>query len=611
MIANVIKEQLQQMPARPGVYLLLDDNKNILYVGKAINLRNRVRSYFISGQKLPHKTRLMITRVHDIDFFVTSSEQEALILELNLIKRHRPHYNVRLKDDKSFPYLKINYKEDWPRVYVTRRLEEDGSHYFGPFTDAKSIRQTLKLIKSIFPFRSCSKVITSTYSRPCLDYYIHHCLGPCIGKVNKKEYTDILKQVILFLEGKQEKIIKRLEKKMNQTAEALNFEGAAYIRDQIQGIKEVIERQRITTALKGEQDVVAFAQDEDQACAQVFFVRDGKLIGRQSFKLQGTRSEEPEQIMTSFIKQFYDSSTHIPPLLLLQYDVEDRAVIENWLQYKRGSKVRIHVPLRGSKKKIVNTATENSRHGLVQLKIKQFTTDKALTAALTEISKVLHLSQSPFRIEGYDISNIQGKAAVGSLVVFERGVPKPSQYRRFRIKTVSGADDCAMLQEVLSRRFKRSKKQDSNSVTSDKWTVLPDLVLVDGGRGQLSAVRSTMSETGVSFIPTLAIAKEREELFLPQQAEPITLPQSSLGLQLLQHIRDEAHRFALDYHRKMHKKEALVSALDSIPGLGSKRKHTLLNKFYTIQAIRKASIDELVSTCNITYSLAKKIKEYL
>ncbi|MFC2068660.1 helix-hairpin-helix domain-containing protein, partial [Chloroflexota bacterium] len=342
-----------------------------------------------------------------------------------------------------------------------------------------------------------------------------------------------------------------------------------------------------------------------------FFVRNSKLIGRQSFILQGTRSEEPEQIMTSFIKQFYDSSTHIPPLLLLQYEVEDRAVIENWLQCKRGSKVRIHVPHRGRKKKIVNTAAENSSQGLAQLKFKQLTANKALTAALTEISKELHLPQPPLRIEGYDISNIQGKAAVGSVVVFERGMPKPSHYRRFRIKTVLGADDCAMLQEVLSRRFKRSIKQYSNSTTTDTWTVLPDLVLIDGGKGQLSAARSTMSETEVGFIPIVAIAKEKEELFVSYQSKSIVLPHSSLGLQLLQRIRDEAHRFALCYHRKIHKKEALASALDNIPGIGSKRKHALLNNFGTIQAIRKASIEELAAACNMAYSLAMRMKEYL
>ncbi|HUV45700.1 MAG TPA: excinuclease ABC subunit UvrC, partial [Dehalococcoidia bacterium] len=367
MTSNLIAEQLKQLPPSPGVYLMKEAEGNILYVGKAANLHQRVRSYFSAGQKLSPKLERMVARVDDFDFFVTTSEQEALILELNLIKRHRPRYNVRLKDDKTFPYLKIDINEDWPRVHITRRLEENGGRYFGPFASAKSVRQTLKVLKGIFPFRSCRKSITGTDLRPCLEYHIHHCLGPCIGIVSEEEYAEVIKQIILFLEGKQEMVVQELQSKMGKAAEALDFEKAALLRDQIQAIDRVIEGQRIATTVSGEQDVIAFASDKYQAYVQVFFIRSSKLIGRESFVLQGTRSEQPEQIMTNFIKQFYHSAPHIPLLLLLQYPVQDRTIIENWLQSKRGAKVHIQVPRRGNKKQLVRIVTENAQQGLEQL----------------------------------------------------------------------------------------------------------------------------------------------------------------------------------------------------------------------------------------------------
>ena len=583
-----------------------DGEGNILYVGKAANLHHRVRSYFGTGQKLTPKLQRMVSRVNDLDFFVTTSEQEALILELNLIKRHHPRYNVRLKDDKTFPYLKIDLNEDWPKVHITRRLEEDGGRYFGPFASAKSVRQTLKLIKGIFPFRSCSKPITGTDLRPCLEYHIQHCLAPCIGSVSRQEYAEVIKQVILFLEGKQEKVVQELESKMRQAAEALDFEKAALLRDQIQAVDRVVEGQRIATTVRGEQDVIAFAQDKDQAYVQVFFIRSGKLIGRESFVLQGTRYEEPYQIMTSFIKQFYSSTPYVPPLLLLQFPVEDTTVIKNWLQSKRGAKVSIQVPYRGNKKQLVKIVAENAEQGLQQLKIKQLATPTALTAALAEIKRELHLPGTPWRIECYDISNIQGMAAVGSMVVFDKGKPKPSHYRRFRIKTVSGADDYAMLHEVLKRRFRRSGASIPNT-----WTILPDLVLIDGGKGQLNAARAAMGEAGVESVPIASLAKENEEIFIPQRAEPVVLPSNSSGLHLLQRLRDEAHRFALGYHQKIRKKETLASALDTIPGIGAKRKRALLKQFGSVRAIREASVDDLATTKSMNKSLAKKIKDYL
>jgi len=604
MVLTYLTEQIRGLPNSPGVYLMKDTENNILYVGKAANLRQRVGSYFRAGQKLTPKLERLVSRVNDLEYFVTSSEQEALILELNLIKRYHPHYNVRLKDDKTFPYLKIDASENWPRIHITRRLEEDGGRYFGPFTSARSVRQTLKLIKGIFPFRSCSRTITGTDPRPCLEYYIGHCLAPCIGAVGRKEYAGVIKQVILFLEGKQERVVEQLKSKMNQAAEALEFEKAKVLRDQIQAVERVVEGQRIAATVKGEQDVVAFGQDTDRAYVQVFFIRGGKLIGRESFLLQGSQYEEPGQIMTSFIKQFYNSSPHIPPLILLQHPLEDMATIQSWLQGKRGRKVNIQVPRRGNKRQLVDLVAQNAEQGLEQLKIKQLASATALPVALEEIKRELELRRIPARIEGYDISDIQGMAAVGSMVVFDQGKPKPAHYRRFKIKTVSAANDYAMLQEVLRRRFKRA------TATSDTWAIRPDLVLIDGGRGQLNASREVMREMGAD-VPIASLAKENEAIFIPQRAEPITLPRSSPGLQLLQRLRDEAHRFALGYHQRVRRRETFASTLDTIPGIGPRRKRALLRQFGSVTAIKEATVAELATATGMTKNLARKIKEQL
>ncbi len=609
MAENPIVEQVKQLPTKPGVYLMRDAEGGILYVGKAANLRHRARAYFGMGQKLPPKFQRMVARVADVDFYITSSEEEALILELNLIKRHRPYYNVRLKDDKNFPYLKIDLKEDWPRVQITRRLEGGGGRYFGPFASARSIRQALRVIKDIFPFRPCSRSLTVALSRPCLEYDLLNCSGPCIGAITKEEYAEVIKQLILFLEGRQEMVVRQFESRMKQAAEALEYEKAARLRDRIQAVKEVVKWQKMAITVRGEQDIIAFAQEKDQAYVQVFFVRGGKLIGREGFILQGTRSEEPEQIMTSFVKQFYDSATHIPPLILLQHPVADKAVIESWLESKRGSKIRIQVPGKGNKKQLVDTVAENATRGLEQLKIKQLSAPAALEAALEEIKRELKLPCLPSRMEGYDISNIQGQAAVGSMVVFDRGKPKPAHYRRFRIKTVPGADDYAMLQEIIRRRFGRLKSKDISA--PDSWAILPDLILIDGGRGQLNSVLEAMRQVGAGSVPVTSLAKEREEIFIPKRAKPISLLFSSPGLQLLQRLRDEAHRFALGYHHKVRKKQTFASALDSVPGVGPKRKRNLLKKFGSVQAIREASPRELAATKGMSRSLAQKIKEYL
>lgn len=596
---------LETMPAKPGVYLLKDANNNVLYVGKAANLRNRVGTYFTSPHILSLKHQRLVAQIEDVEFIATDSEQEALILECNLIKKYRPRYNVRLKDDKTFPYLKINLEEDWPRVYITRRFTKDGSRYFGPFASASSVRQTLRLIKKIFPFRSCNRVITGVEPRPCLDYHIHRCLGPCIGAVSKKDYTEVINQVILFLEGKQELVLRELRRKMEIASQQLQFEKAALLRDQIRAVERVIEGQRIATTVKGEQDVIALAQTKEQAYVEIFFIRNSKLIGREHFLLEGIQDEEPSQIMTSFIKQYYASASSIPAAILLQYPVEDMPVIADWLSGQRKAPVRLQVPRHGDKKQLVDMVAENAYHGLQLYRLKQVATPEAIAPALEELKERLHLPRTPLRIECYDISNIRGALAVGSMVVFDKGLPRPRHYRRFRIKTVAGANDYAMIQEVLRRRFQR------HAMAKDDWAATPDLILIDGGKGQLNAALEAMREQGVDFIPVASLAKEQEETFVPDVSEPLPIPANSPALYLLQRIRDEAHRFALSYHQRLRHKEGMTSVLNSIPGIGAKRKKMLLKRFGSVQAIKDASIEELTSVKGMTSKLAAKVKEYL
>ena len=603
-----LEEQIRHIPQSPGVYLMKDDDGGIIYIGKAARLRTRVRSYFIRPDRLTPKTQRLVDRIRDIDFFITGTEQEALILELNLVKRHRPYYNVSLKDDKSFPYLKIDTGERWPRIYITRQLSETG-RYFGPFADARSVRRTLALIQEIFPLRTCAKSLKKRLPRACLEYDIGQCNAPCIDAVSQRQYAELLKQTILFLEGKQDRVIKELEGKMRRVAEGQDYEQAARLRDQIQAVKKGIEGQQIAARVRGEQDVIAFAQDRDQACVQVYFIRGGKLIGRETFTLQGTRNETPSRIMSSFVEQYYNSATHVPPLILLQHPIEDGKVIEKWLSGKRKGRVKLRVPRRGSKKELVDIVAKNAGQALALAKIKHMASPETLEDALDELKAKLNLPATPLRMEGYDISNIQGTAASGSMVVFERGRPTPSRYRRFRIKTVAGADDCAMIAEIIRRRFRRYKETAAPSAAS--WAAQPGLVLIDGGKGQLAAAMAAMRETGAESIPVAALAKENEDIYLPGRARPLILPETSPALKLLQRLRDEAHRFALGYHHKIHRRQTFASALDDIPGIGPKRKRSLIRQFGSVKAIRQAGLEELAAASGMSQSLARKIKENL
>jgi excinuclease ABC subunit C len=541
-----LKEQLPSIPPKPGVYLMKDKKGKVIYVGKAVNLRSRVRSYFHASADHSPKTHYLRQDIADLDFIVTASELEALILECNLIKKYQPRYNVRLKDDKRYPYIKISWQEPYPRIFTVRRMQNDGAKYYGPFTATWAVSQTLDLLRKIFPYLTCKREITGQDKRACLYYHIGRCPGPCIGAVSQEEYRALVRQICRFLEGKSEEIINDLRAQMMAASERLEFERAATLRDQIVALERVIERQRVVSSALADEDVIAFARQDGDACVQVFFIRRGKLIGREYFVLEGTADEDARQIMTSFVKQFYDKAAYVPPEILLQSRIDEAMIIQSWLRSKRGTKVALKVPRRGQKKELVQMAAENAAETLAHLRAQWLLDEGKSVEALAELQEHLDLAQPPARIECYDISNIQGKAATGSMVVFVKGVPRKSDYRRFKIRTVEGADDYAMMQEVLRRRFSRAVEgtgKERGPAKDTAWAILPDLIVVDGGKGQLNAALEVMDEYGLrEAVPVVGLAKEREEIFAPGHPEPILLPRSSQGLFLMQRIRDEAHR---------------------------------------------------------------------
>jgi len=605
VITSIIEEQVRRLPAGPGVYIYKDEKGSIIYVGKAINLKNRVQSYFRRTGKLDEKTRLLVGEIRDIEFFIVPSEQDALILELNLVKRHRPHYNIMLKDDKGFPYLRIT-PGDWPKLEVTRRYVEGEGRYFGPFTDSRSVNAVLDLLRRLFPFRSCSQDLKRV-KRPCLEYDMHRCPSPCSGKIAASDYKKSIDQAVLFLEGRQERVVKQLQREMTAAAEETDYERAAELRDRIRDIEEVIAAQRIATRVKGELDAVAFVQAGDECFVMVFFIRGGKLIGREHFILKGTADQPSSRVLATFIGQFYSGAAHIPPLILLEQEADDKAVLEGWLASKRGTKVEIAVPRRGPRVELMTTVADNAKKGLEQYKLKRLLTGaEDARAGLDELARVLDLNGPPERIEGYDISNIQGKQAVGSMAVFSSGRPDSKNYRRFRIKTVPGANDFAMMKEVVGRRFARAKGE-----AGEKWTVLPDLILIDGGEGQLSAAMEALKEKNAPEIPIIGLAKEHEEIYLPGRSEPIVLEERSPARRLLQRVRDEAHRFALGYHTNLRQKASVGSKLDAIRGIGPARRRALIKRFASVPGVRAASVEEIAEVKGITPQLARLIKESL
>jgi excinuclease ABC subunit C len=617
-IPEKIRKQLAAMPARPGVYLMRNANGEVIYVGKAARLKDRVRSYFGSPHGMEPKAFALRQQIEDFEYIVTSNAGEALLLEATLIKRHQPFFNIRLKDDKRYPYLKVDVQNPWPRVYITRRIEKDGARYFGPYASAGSVRATLDLTKKLFPWRSCTKEITGRDPRPCLDYYIKRCIAPCTAFCTKEEYGEVIEQVILFLEGKADDVLRRLRKQMDEASERMEFERAAMIRDQLRAIERTVERQMVSTIKKEDLDIFGLARSGDQACVQVFFVRGTQMIGRDNFILEGTTGETDAAVLSSFLQQYYESAQYIPRLVLVPAPPDDRESLEDVLTQKRAAIVEIRVPERGEKRRLVSLANDNAREALDMLKVKWLADTTRTETALEQLREELALPETPRRIECYDNSNIQGSSPVSSMVVFVDGKPAPNHYRRFRVKTVTGADDFATMQEVLRRRFKRAaaltaaeagiESEIGNRKSEIEAWSLPDLVIVDGGKGQLSAAVQVMRELGVYHIPTVGLAKRHEEIFVPDEDEPVVLPRASEALHLVQRIRDEAHRFAITYHRQVRGKAAVKSALDTIPGIGPKRKKALLRKFGTVKAIREAEVEEIASTVGFTRALAEKVK---
>lgn len=599
------KELLPVLPVEPGVYLFKDGKGKTLYVGKATSLRNRVSSYFAAPDTLLTKIQKMVALAEDLDFIITDNEEEALILESTLIKKYRPPFNVRLKDDKSYPYIKVSVNEQWPRVFLIRNFSDDGGRYFGPYSSARAVKQTLILLKRIFKYCAPRSEITGRKNRPCFDFYIGRCVGACSGEISKEEYRAIINQIVQFLEGKHSDVVQSLKEIMTAASDSLQFEKAAAIRDQISAIEWISEEQKVVSTKGDNRDVIAFAREKNEACVQVFSIREGKLVGKEQFILEGTQDEEPAGIMSTFIEQFYGNASYIPPEIMLQTEPQYSDMITSWLRKVRGGSVRLAVPQRGQKKKIVDMVEKNAIMGLEQIKAKWLSDSGRTSTALSELYEKLELPGLPHRIECYDISNIRGTSAVGSMAVFENGHPKTSHYRRFQIKTVDAIDDYAMMKEVLKRRFKRINEPNTTS-----WGIMPDLVLIDGGKGHLHSALEIVKEMGIDSVPFASIAKENEEVFRPDRAEPIVLPRDSQGLYLIQRIRDEAHRFAITYHRKVRQKAATRSSLDVL-GIGPVRKRALIRQFGSIKAIKEASVEELIAVPGMTRLLADRLKENL
>jgi excinuclease ABC subunit C len=615
-----LQEILRKLPSRPGVYLHKDAAGNVIYVGKAVNLRQRVRSYF-QGNVDSIKTLRLRRQIADIEVITTDSELEALLLEMTLIKEHRPHYNIRLKDDKRYPYIKVHWADPFPKVTVTRRMERDGSRYFGPFTSVWAVHQTLDLLRKIFPYLTCDRLITGRDERACLYYDIKLCNAPCIGNVNQEEYRLMIRQLMDFLHGRSDEISQALKRRMSAAAAGLNFEQAAAYRDQLQAIDRVVTKQKVISAANLDQDVIAFARDDGDACVQVFFIRHGKLIGREYFLLEGTEDEADTEVLRDFLTQFYDEAAHIPQEVLLPNEVEEARVIEQWLRQKRSSKVTIQVPRRGKKRELVEMAATNAHDTLATLR-QQWAADRSKHVnAMSELQQALELERPPARIECYDISHTQGRQTVGSMVVFVQGAPRKSDYRRFNVQSVTN-DDYGAMKEVLNRRFQRyadtanGELHDLNQIGRQKketaWAILPDLLIVDGGKGQLAMAVDVLREFDLlDVVPLAALAKQEETLFRPGRPNAVILPRRSEALYLVQRVRDEAHRFANEGHRKQRSKVGIASLLDSVPGVGPKRRKTLLDRFGSLDAIRRATVEELTTVPGITRSVAQAVKEYL
>ena len=602
-----LRDRLAALALEPGVYLMKNADGDVIYVGKAASLRNRVRSYFGSQRGMDGKTRELVSNIADFDVIRTDSASEALILENELIKRYLPKYNIMLRDGKTYPFIRIT-NEPFPRVISTRRVVRDGSRYFGPFTSAGSVHKTLALLKRLFPYRLCDIEITGNAARPCLYYHIGRCAGPCISAVDQSEYARIVENVVLFLEVRGEELLPALRAEMDAAAEALDFEKAAKLRDEVRAIDHVLEHQKIVSDRGKTFDVLALAQGAGgDAGVQVAFVRNGKIIGSEPFMLRGVRVDDsPGSILSSFVTQFYENAALVPHEIVLQVQIDEEEMVHEWLIERRGAPVTLTVPQRGERKRLVEMVAKSAAENLEQNRLRWLNDQQRTTAALSELADALSLEGIPRRIECFDISNLQGTNPVASMVVFEDGKPKKSDYRRFKIKTVEGPNDFAMMQEVVGRRFKRAKSEDE----TEEWQTMPDLVIVDGGKGQLSAALETLHSLDVD-VPIVGLAKVNEEIFVPGQSQPVILARDGQALFLVQRIRDEAHRFAVTFHRARRKKTDFKSALDELAGVGPRRKRALLKTFGSLKRIREATVEELCEVEGIGPALAQQIKTEL
>ena len=635
----VSPDRLKLLPTKPGVYLFKGADGAVLYVGKAASLRNRVRSYFNQGTQTI-RTQTMTSRAEDVEWIVTDTEIEALLLESNLIKQHKPRYNIRLRDDKQFPYICISVQEPFPRVFRVRRTRKDGSRYFGPYANSGSLNETLSLLKKLFPYRSCEISIPDeadspepVLDRPCLEFYIKRCTAPCVRNVTRREYRETIDQVLLFLEGKHEQVLNTLRKRMSECADALNFEGAAHIRDQIVAVERSVERQKISTVAGGEYDVIGIATGDRDASAQVFQVRSGKIVDRQQFLLDNPGQGTADEVLSAFVKQYYERAAQVSRRILLPATLPDAHVLQEWLSGRRGGPVDLVVPARGEKRKLVEMVSANAADVLEQSKQRWLSDREKTSIALAELEASLRLPSQPARIECFDISTIQGASTVASMIVFEEGRPANGQYRRFKIRTPDGPDDFAAMREVIRRRFLRSltvtpsaaadesegvSTEDSSaraapipSTLDGSWKRLPDLVVIDGGKGQLSAALDSLNDLGITNLPIVSLAKRQEEIFVPGRSNSILLPRDSQGLYLLQRIRDEAHRFAITYHRQVRSKRAQVSALDGFRGIGPVKRRALIKAFGSLRGVREASVDEIAAIPGINPNMAASLKQYL
>jgi excinuclease ABC subunit C len=617
-ISEKLQGILATLPSKPGCYLMKNTEGKVIYVGKAISLKNRVRSYFHADSSHDNKTRRLVREIADLEWIVVGSELEALILEMNLIKKHHPKYNVRLKDDKRYPYIKIHWADPFPKVTVTRQMTDDGSRYFGPYTSAWAVYQTLDVLRKIFPYLTCDREITGQDKRACLYYDIKLCTAPCIGAVNQAGYRQMISDLMDFLSGHSEGIVTRLQKEMEKASEEMRFEKAAALRDQLKAIQNIIERQRIVFATDYiDSDVLAMARSDGEACVQVFFIRGGKLIGREYFILEGTEDAKDTEVMEQFITQFYTEAANIPEQVMLPREIEEARIISQWLRSRRGGeKVEFFVPKEGQPYELVQMATENATETLQALRQQWQSDTHKQETALAELQEALKLTEPPNRIECYDISNMQGTAIVGAMVVFTQGVPDKKLYRKFNIESVVGApDDFASMQEMLTRRFRRwraaQETLDQVGAKNDaSFSLLPDLIIIDGGKGQLGrAVQVLEKFELLDKVPVVGLAKQQEEIFFPHKSESLLLPRHSHGLYLVQRIRDEAHRYGITAHRKKREKLGMASVLDSIPGIGPARRKALLKHFGSVDKIRDASIEDLKVV--IPEDAARSVKAHL